>query len=212
MHPKDNGALTDFSANDVEAVVLKWWGKPGQAVEALVKVGFLDFDGTTYRAHGFNEKNGHIIAFHERAVKAASVRWGKLRGEECSSIATSNATSIAKQCPTDRPTELPTKQGSGLKRSERTVVAVDSGGCGGKNGTGNEVSCPENQNHFLDRVVEFADDEGSRAFFQKAVKKLGEGLVEEAMGEVKMREADGSVNSRAPYFIALLENWMENRP
>lgn len=105
-----------------------------------------------------------------------------------------------------------TRQGSGLKRSDRTVVAFDSGGCGGKNCTGNEVSRPENQNHFLDRVVEFADDEGSRAFFQKAVKKLGAGLVEEAMGEVKMREADGSVNSRAPYFIALLENWMENRP
>lgn len=216
IHPKDNGTLTDFSADDVEAVILKWWGKRGQAVEALVKVGFLDFDGTTYRAHGFNEKNGHIIAFHERAVKAAGARWGKLRGEKCLSIATSNATSIAKQCPTDRPTvlptNLPTKQGLGLKRSERTFVEVDSGGYGGKNGTGNEVSHHQNQNHFLDRVVEFADDEGSRAFFQKAVKKLGEGLVEEAMGEVKMREADGSVNSRAPYFIALLENWMENRP
>ncbi len=109
IHPKDNGTLTDFSADDVEAVILKWWGKRGQAVGALVKVGFLDFDGTTYKAHGFNEKNGHIIAFHERAVKAASARWGKLKGEECLSNATSNATSIAKQCPTDLPTLLPTK-------------------------------------------------------------------------------------------------------
>lgn len=109
MHPKDNGALTDFSANDVEAVVLKWWGKPGQAVEAMVKCGFLDFDGTTYIAHGFNEKNGHIIAFHHRAVHAANVRWGKLDVDVCSSIAKGNATSMAKQCPTDRPTVLPTK-------------------------------------------------------------------------------------------------------
>ena len=26
IHPKDNGTLTDFSADDVEAVILKWWG------------------------------------------------------------------------------------------------------------------------------------------------------------------------------------------
>lgn len=209
IHPKDNGTLTDFTADDVEAVILKWWGKRGQAVEALVKVGFLDFDGTTYSAHGFDRKNGHIIAFHERAVKAASVRWGKLRGEECLSIARSNATSISKQCPTD----LPTKQGSVLKRSDRTIVACTGGGMGGGNGNGNDLSPPDNHNHTLDRVVEFAKDEKSRAFYQKALKVLGDGLVEEAMGEVKMREADGTVDrkARASYLTSVLVDWMENR-
>lgn len=107
------------------------------------------------------------------------------------------------------------KLGSVLKRSDCTIVEVDSGLYSVQAKAkinSNEVTRHENQNHLLERVVEFAHDEGSRAFFQKAIKKLGGGLVEEAMGEVKMREADGSVNSRAPYFIALLENWMDNRP
>lgn len=213
IHPKDNGTLTDFTADDVEAVILKWWGKRGQAVGAMLKVGFLDFDGTTYSAHGFDRKNGHIIAFHERAVKAASIRWGKLRGEECSSIATSNATSMAKQCPTDRPTNQPTKQGSSLKKSFQKVVAPEFGGVRGGNGTGNDASqkVDKNQNETINRVIEFSKDEDSRPFFQKAIRRLGAGLVEEAIGEVRMREANGSVNDRAKYITALLCDWMETR-
>lgn len=126
MHPKDNGTLTGFSANDVEAVVLKWWGKRGQAVDALVKTGFLECEGSTYKAHGWDEKNGHITAFHYRAVNAAKVRWEKAKGVECPSNATSNATSIAKQCPTDlptyRPTYLPTKSG----RKNRDEIEIPS--------------------------------------------------------------------------------------
>lgn len=95
MHPKDNGALTDFSADDVEAVILKWWGRRGQAVDALVKTGFLEREGSTYKASGWIERNGHIPAFHERASKAAKARWAKAKGD-ATSIAPSNAPSIAK--------------------------------------------------------------------------------------------------------------------
>lgn len=219
MHPNDNGALTDFSADDVEAVILKWWGKRGQAVNALVKVGFLTNDGSTYRVHGWDKKNGHIVAFHDRAVKAATARWSKIKGMECLSNAPSNAPSIAKQCPTVLPTVRPTNrpENKGLERSDRTIVAVPPGlelvQARSKNGNGNDLSPPDNHNHTLDRVVEFAKDEKSRAFYQKALRVLGDGLVEEAMGEVKMREADGTVDrkARAPYLTSVLVDWMENR-
>lgn len=108
-HPEENGTLTDFSADDVEAVILKWWGRKGKAFEAMVKAGFIDQDGPILKAHGWDRRNGHIPAFHKRAVHAANVRWGKLTGD-ATSIAPSNATSITKQCPTDLPTNQPNKK------------------------------------------------------------------------------------------------------
>lgn len=59
----------------------------------------------------------------------------------------------------------------------------------------------------LDRVVEFTASPGSRAFYQKAVGVLGLGLVEEAVGEVRMRAPE----SRARYLSALLSEWMGER-
>jgi hypothetical protein len=110
-----------------------------------------------------------------------------------------------------------TKPNKGLERSDRTIVAVAPGlelaKARSKNSNSNNLSPPDNHNHTLDRVVEFAKDEKSRAFYQKSLKVLGEGLVEEAMGEVKMREADGTVDrrARARYLTTLLVDWMENR-
>ena len=77
---------------------------------------------------------------------------------------------------------------------------------------GNDFSSPEEKEaDILNRVVEFSSDKKSRAFFQKAVKALGPNLVNEAMGEVKMRESAGSVSDRAKYLTALLTDWMNGR-
>lgn len=104
MHPKDNGRLTDFTADDIESVVFRWWGDRGAAVDAMVRVGYLGQDDGGFFAAGWLDRNGHIPAFHERASKAATARWSKAKGPN----APSNATSIPKQCPTYRPTYLPT--------------------------------------------------------------------------------------------------------
>jgi hypothetical protein len=98
----ENGMLTDYSTQEIESCV-GWWGEPGQFVEAMVKVGFMESNGTSYYVHEFAERNGHIAAFKERAKKGAEARWSKIRD------ASSNATSIPKQCSTYLPTELPTK-------------------------------------------------------------------------------------------------------
>lgn len=179
----------------------EWQGEPSLFQKSLIECGWLDSDG---HIHDWMEYAGRLV--EERKRDAERKRMSRI-------ASAGHPADGGRTAPVPNPTQPNrTKQASGLKRSDRTVVAVDSGGVRGGNGNGNEVSRPQNQNNFLDRVVEFVEDENSRAFFQKAIKKLGEGLVQEAMGEVKMREADGSVNSRAPYFIALLENWMEVRP
>lgn len=211
FHASD-GRLLGYSPDAIEQAI-RWRGKQGKGLEGLLAVGYIEKCEGGYQAHDWDDHQGHIHALKLRNKKVARNRWKNMK----KSGSTVDTSGIPEQNP-GVPHSLPfqsvpirEKQASGLKRSDRTVVAFDSGGCGGKNGTGNEVSCPQNKNHFLDRVVEFADDEGSRAFFQKAIKKLGEGLVEEAMGETKMREANGSVNSRSPYFTALLGNWMVGR-
>lgn len=72
---------------------------------------------------------------------------------------------------------------------------------------GNDSKQDQDTQDLLDRLVEFSDDPGARAFYQKAVKALGAGLVEEAMGETKMR----APSNRAKYLSKLLTDWMESR-
>ncbi len=80
-----DGRLKNLSEGEIESA-LGWWGKPGEAVEALKKVGFLDHDGNSYASHGWREHQGHLVAFKKRASEAAKARWKRAR-----SIAASNA-------------------------------------------------------------------------------------------------------------------------
>lgn len=72
-------------------------------------------------------------------------------------------------------------------------------------GNGNEIKTPEDD--LLDRLIEFTDSPQSRSFYQGKIRALGTGLVAEAMGEVRMREAEGGVHNRAKYLTALLNDW-----
>jgi hypothetical protein len=82
FHSKD-GVLRGYSKERIETIA-KWRGRPGEAVDALVEVRFLDWDGTNYRVHNWKKRSGHIYLFKKRAEKASKARW------------TSNATSIPK--------------------------------------------------------------------------------------------------------------------
>lgn len=201
-----NGDLSASSSTEI-ASAATWPGDADKFLAALKVTGWIDEDGMI---HDWMEYAGRLV--EERRKDAERKRQYRI-------ASAGRPEDGGRTAPVPNPTvpnttqQYRTKQGSVLKRSDRTFVAVDSGGYGGKNGTGNEVSRPQNQNHFLERVVEFSQDKSdeSRAFFQKAIKKLGEGLVEEAMGEVKMRDANGSVNSIGPYLVSVLDNWMKNR-
>lgn len=80
----------------------------------------------------------------------------------------------------------------------------------------NDFSQPQKQmtniftdiDDLIERVVEFTHSPESRGFYQKAIRILGLGQVEEAMGEVKMRYAQGAVDSKAKYLTTLLKDWM----
>jgi hypothetical protein len=80
-----DGRLTDLSPAEIEAMV-DWWGKPGEMVSAMVAIRFLDRDGDTYVIHHWDQRQGHLNLFHQRAITAANVRWSKSsKKKPCSS-------------------------------------------------------------------------------------------------------------------------------
>ncbi len=94
-HYSESGRLAAIGAQEIEAEVL-WWGKPGEAVEALVRCGFLEIDGDTFIVHDWLSHSGHIAVYKKRAEKAAKARWAKADEEEgCLKDASSNASSNA---------------------------------------------------------------------------------------------------------------------
>lgn len=98
----ERGRLAGYSAHEIESIV-GWWGKPGEMMEAMVKVGFMEHEGQDFVVHDWKDHAGHLIEFKKRAQVAAKARWdaiGKKSAEdqECSKHATSNAKSVSKQC------------------------------------------------------------------------------------------------------------------
>lgn len=87
----ESGKLTGYSAQEIESAVA-WWGKPGELVEAMIRVGFLEEHDGEYGLHDWQEHEGHLAFFKERAKTAAAARWGR-------SNATSNASRHKKHCP-----------------------------------------------------------------------------------------------------------------
>ena len=73
---KRDGSLTDYSPREIETLA-GWWGAPGKAIAALVKVGFVDATATGHRIHDWQEHAGHLEHFHQAAKTAAAARWSK---------------------------------------------------------------------------------------------------------------------------------------
>ena len=87
----ESGRLTGYSAQEIETAV-GWWGEKERAVEAMLRVGFLEIDlEKNFQVHDWLEHAGHLAAFRERAKMAAKERW-KI-------YASSNASSNARDGP-----------------------------------------------------------------------------------------------------------------
>lgn len=108
-HHADDGRLAGYSPQEIETVS-GWWGSKGEAVSALVRVGFLDeLRGgdapatagvpagpvSGYAIHDWRDHAAHFLAYRERAKEGAAARWSKHRTDrgppDASSIAASNA-------------------------------------------------------------------------------------------------------------------------
>lgn len=75
-----------------------WEGAPGRGIDAMIRAGLIEKVEDGYVFLGWNqpweEEQGHIIKFHEKARKAAKALWNRV-SVDAPSIAPSNAPSIA---------------------------------------------------------------------------------------------------------------------
>jgi len=60
-------------------------------------------------------------------------------------------------------------------------------------------------NYLIDEILELTKDHKSRAFFEKALRELGEPVMAEEFGELKHQIRTGSVQNPAKYLTALLQ-------
>lgn len=77
FHAKD-GILSGYTTEAIEQAI-RWTGKHGDGVGALLSVGFIEKTDGGYRAHDWNDHQGHIHALKIRNKKVAKNRWKNIR-------------------------------------------------------------------------------------------------------------------------------------
>lgn len=73
----DDGKLINYSDFEIEALA-GWWGKSGEMLPAMVKVGFIKKTNAGYEVHEWLDHEGHISAFKIRSATANAARWSKI--------------------------------------------------------------------------------------------------------------------------------------
>jgi hypothetical protein len=74
-----DGKLSGYSPQAIERIV-QWGGQPGQCVDALAAVGFIDKIGESdWKVHDWVDYQGHIHALKLRNKKVAKNRWKNMR-------------------------------------------------------------------------------------------------------------------------------------
>ena len=89
---------------------LKWRGKKGKGIEALIKYGFLEPIEDGFRIHEFTDHQGHLVAYKIRGRIAAETRWARTRGD---------ATSMQQAYDKDAASNAPTNGANGANGAER---------------------------------------------------------------------------------------------
>jgi len=96
---RPEGVLSDMEALDIE-IAAKWQGAPGEFVEGMVRLRWLDFVDGVYWLHDWSDHNGFAIHAKAREIQArnaAEKRWKKRYGNKngADSIPDSNALDYA---------------------------------------------------------------------------------------------------------------------
>lgn len=187
LHAKD-GILTGYSTHEIESLV-GWWGKPGEMVEAMCKVGFIDKKGSEYRIHDWKKIQGHLVVFEQRARAGARERWRRYRADAKAlqqamlKHGLSNAPSLPYQALPNRTNHF-------------------------DNDISNDSTINPKEKETLRKLIEEMKSPRSRGFYLQAIRKLGVGIVDECLGEIRYRAKTMSISNPAAYLTTLLKERM----
>jgi hypothetical protein len=166
-HRKD-GNLTGYSPEILEAAI-GWHGKAGRAVEALLtcgahigKMGFLEKTADGFKVHDWEEHQGHLEVYHQRAKTAAYVRHHARDGP--------SATGDGKQCLKQPSSIAPAGQGTAVQSTGVARARAALPGTGG--GNGKPASLPSSGNPIPDWQI----DEAERDILEAAEERRKAGL------------------------------------
>lgn len=77
IHAKD-GAMKSYSDLEIEGVI-RWSGAPGEAIAALIAVGFIKQSDIGFYCVDWRQHQGHLEAFSRRGSVANKIRWDMVR-------------------------------------------------------------------------------------------------------------------------------------
>lgn len=133
---RPSGVLNDMDEVDI-ALDAGWDGDPKEFVGALVKCGFMDFDGETYSMHDWEDHQGYVVhsdVRKERAKKAAAKRWeSKGNANAMPQACGEHAASMPQACgehaqgnaPSPAPIPAPSPNPNPAPNAQETRVRVD---------------------------------------------------------------------------------------
>lgn len=171
------GMLTGYSGQEIESII-EWWGKPGSAVDALVRVGFLIEQADGYAVKDWLEHSGHLAAHKEWSRTSNEKRWRNRR------------TGVVYD-PTGSPSGSPTGnplQDSQLVSSKDSLIPKDSSSLEGPQKKSNEADSA-----WLARIWLFHHAGGHSDFDRESAGNfadlLAAGVTKEAI-EAEIKRAD----------------------
>lgn len=181
----ENGEMTAHSTQEIESIV-KWWGKPKKAVEALLKVGFLEKIKGGFRVHDWKETQGHIHALKVQAKHAAEKRWADMRGK--------HALGMLAAYPEQSP-----------NRSVPTSLTKPLNVANGASPSSQNNSHDES---LIEEIVSAFKDEGSRGSFISMARRHGDGLLREAFADVQDRiRCKEDIRNPGAFMTGLIKKW-----
>lgn len=72
-----DGIFKNITSEELENL-LGWWGEKGNCCIEMMRLGFLEKNGSDFMVHNWKNHQGHLIAFKKRSQIANRKRWNKL--------------------------------------------------------------------------------------------------------------------------------------
>ena len=178
-------------------------GEPSkQFVAAMVKARWLDRE-PYFRVHNWWDYAGMLLQIR---YKHDPKKWWKVRAlyvgkRKNGCMNGSNNTTPTKPTKPTKPNQTEPEKSLNVKSVTTTPTTLRAGSK--KTGTSQEYD-----KDVVDEIVAFCGDGKSRGYFITACRDFGGGLLREALGELKMRLAEGqSISNRGAYITSLIEDW-----